>query len=39
MIFVQCTDGHSHNPAEAARPEDHAAGTRVNADVLAALAG
>jgi N-carbamoyl-L-amino-acid hydrolase len=39
MIFVPCKDGISHNPAESARPEDLAAGTRVLADVLAALAG
>jgi N-carbamoyl-L-amino-acid hydrolase len=39
MIFVPCKDGISHNPAESARPEDLAAGTRVLAEVLAALAG
>ena len=38
MIFVPCKDGISHNPAESAKPEDLAAGTRVLAEVLVALA-
>jgi N-carbamoyl-L-amino-acid hydrolase len=38
MIFVPCKDGISHNPQESAKPEDLAAGARVLADVLVALA-
>jgi N-carbamoyl-L-amino-acid hydrolase len=38
MIFVPCKDGISHNPAEAARPADLAAGARVLAASLVALA-
>jgi acetylornithine deacetylase/succinyl-diaminopimelate desuccinylase-like protein len=38
MIFVPCKDGISHNPRESAKPEDLAAGTRVLATVLVALA-
>ena len=39
MIFVPCEKGISHNPAENARPEDLAAGTRVLAAALVELAG
>ena len=38
MIFVPCKDGVSHNEAESATPDDLAAGTRVLAEVLVALA-
>ena len=38
MIFVPCEAGVSHNEAENARPEDLAAGTRVLAASLVALA-
>ena len=39
MIFVPCERGISHNPAENAKPEDLAAGTRVLAATLVELAG
>jgi beta-ureidopropionase / N-carbamoyl-L-amino-acid hydrolase len=39
MIFVPCAKGISHSPAEYARPEDLAAGARVLAATLVALAG
>jgi N-carbamoyl-L-amino-acid hydrolase len=39
MIFVPCERGISHNPAENAKPEDLAAGTRVLAASLVELAG
>ena len=39
MIFVPCERGISHSPAENARPEDLAAGTRVLAAALVKLAG
>jgi N-carbamoyl-L-amino-acid hydrolase len=39
MIFVPCARGISHNEAEAASPGDLAAGARVLADCLHALAG
>ena len=39
MIFVPCEKGISHSPAENARPEDLAAGTRVLAAALVELAG
>jgi N-carbamoyl-L-amino-acid hydrolase len=39
MIFVPCWHGISHNEAENATPADLAAGARVLADALAALAG
>ena len=38
MIFVPCVDGISHNEAEDALPEDLAAGAKVLADCLTALA-
>jgi beta-ureidopropionase / N-carbamoyl-L-amino-acid hydrolase len=38
MIFVPCENGISHNPAENAKPEHIAAGTRVLAEVLVRLA-
>ncbi len=38
MIFVPCLRGISHNEAESATPADLAAGARVLADVLGALA-
>jgi N-carbamoyl-L-amino-acid hydrolase len=38
MIFVPCRDGISHNEAESAKAEDLAAGARVLAEVLVALA-
>ena len=38
MIFVPCEKGISHNEAENAQPDDVAAGTRVLAEVLVALA-
>ena len=38
MIFVPCKEGISHNPAENAKPEQLAAGTRVLAAKIAALA-
>jgi beta-ureidopropionase / N-carbamoyl-L-amino-acid hydrolase len=38
MIFVPCKDGISHNPLESATSEDLAAGARVLANVLVALA-
>jgi N-carbamoyl-L-amino-acid hydrolase len=38
MIFVPCAQGISHNPAEYATPEDLAAGARVLAATLVALA-
>ena len=38
MVFVPCAGGVSHNEAESARPEDLAAGTRVLAASLVALA-
>jgi len=38
MIFVPCKDGISHNPLESAKPEDLAAGARVLAQTLVALA-
>jgi len=38
MIFVPCEKGVSHNEAEAATPEDLAAGARVLAKVLTELA-
>jgi N-carbamoyl-L-amino-acid hydrolase len=38
MIFVPCAKGISHNPAEYATPEDLAAGARVLAATLVALA-
>jgi N-carbamoyl-L-amino-acid hydrolase len=38
MIFVPCKDGISHNPRESATPDDLAAGTRVLAETLMALA-
>lgn len=38
MIFVPCLNGVSHNEAESAKPEDLAAGARILADTLAALA-
>jgi N-carbamoyl-L-amino-acid hydrolase len=37
MVFVPCERGVSHNPAEAASPDDLAAGTRVLAAAAAAL--
>ncbi|MFQ5971210.1 MAG: M20 family metallo-hydrolase [Alphaproteobacteria bacterium] len=39
MIFVPCAGGISHNEAESATPEDLAAGARVLAEVMVALAG
>ena len=39
MIFVPCRDGVSHNVEEYASPDDLAAGTRVLARTLCALAG
>jgi beta-ureidopropionase / N-carbamoyl-L-amino-acid hydrolase len=39
MIFVPCEKGISHSPAENAKPEDLAAGTRVLAAALVELAG
>lgn len=39
MLFVPCHKGISHNPAEYSRPEQLAAGTRVLARALVALAG
>jgi len=39
MIFVPCEGGISHNPAENARAEDLAAGTRVLVQTLIRLAG
>ncbi len=39
MIFVPCEKGISHSPAESAKPEDLAAGTRVLAATLVELAG
>ena len=38
MIFVPCKDGISHNPRESAKPEELAAGARVLAQTLLALA-
>ena len=38
MIFVPCKEGISHDPAENAKPEHLAAGTRVLAAKIAALA-
>ena len=38
MIFVPCEKGISHNEIENAAPEDLAAGARVLAEVLVALA-
>jgi N-carbamoyl-L-amino-acid hydrolase len=38
MIFVPCAKGISHNEAESAKPSDLAAGCRVLADALVALA-
>ena len=38
MLFVPCARGVSHHPAEAAAPADLAAGTRVLAEALVALA-
>ena len=38
MIFVPCKDGVSHNEAESATPEHLAAGARVLAEALVALA-
>ena len=38
MIFVPCRDGISHHPAEYAKPEDLAAGTRVLTACLVELA-
>ena len=38
MIFVPCKDGISHNPAESAQPADLAAGARLLAAALVALA-
>jgi N-carbamoyl-L-amino-acid hydrolase len=38
MIFVPCERGISHSPAESAKPEDLAAGTRVLAAALVELA-
>ena len=38
MVFVPCLRGVSHNEAESATPADLAAGTRVLAEVLVALA-
>ena len=38
MIFVPCARGLSHNEAESATPEDLAAGARVLAEALVALA-
>ena len=38
MIFVPCWRGISHNEAENATPADLAAGARVLADALVALA-
>ena len=38
MLFVPCERGISHNEAESAKPEDLAAGARVLAGVLVALA-
>jgi N-carbamoyl-L-amino-acid hydrolase len=39
MIFVPCLRGVSHNEAESATAEDLAAGARVLAQTLVALAG
>jgi len=39
MLFVPCERGISHNPAENAKPEDLAAGTRVLTAALIDLAG
>jgi beta-ureidopropionase / N-carbamoyl-L-amino-acid hydrolase len=39
MIFVPCEKGISHSPAEFSKPEDLAAGARVLAATLVALAG
>lgn len=39
MIFVPCARGVSHNEAESAAPADLAAGARVLAEALTALAG
>ena len=38
MIFVPCLKGISHNEAESATPADLAAGTRVLAATLVAMA-
>ena len=38
MLFVPCLKGISHSEAERAKPEDLAAGTRVLADALVAMA-
>jgi N-carbamoyl-L-amino-acid hydrolase len=38
MLFVPCRGGVSHNEAESATPSDLAAGTRVLAEVMLALA-
>jgi len=38
MVFVPCEKGISHNEAEACKPSDLAAGTRVLAEALAQLA-
>jgi N-carbamoyl-L-amino-acid hydrolase len=38
MLFVPCQGGVSHNEAESATPSDLAAGTRVLAEVMLALA-
>jgi len=39
MVFVPCKDGVSHNEAESATAADLAAGTKVVAQTLAAMAG
>jgi N-carbamoyl-L-amino-acid hydrolase len=38
MLFVPCRGGISHNEAESATPADLAAGTRILAEVMVALA-
>jgi acetylornithine deacetylase/succinyl-diaminopimelate desuccinylase-like protein len=38
MLFLRCRDGISHDPAEAARPEDVAAALEVLATTIALLA-
>jgi N-carbamoyl-L-amino-acid hydrolase len=38
MLFVPCRGGVSHNEAESATPSDLAAGTRILAEVMLALA-
>jgi allantoate deiminase len=38
MLFIRCTGGISHNPAEAVLPEDVAVATQVLSGILERLA-